>query len=246
MANPLDAGNTASLGSIVSGVAQSAALALLPELTFKGNSLETITHGIDGQLSYMMGMLMGLSDLLASMDMAHCKMPDYFLNETVFCACGDTPLAIPESRRQEGLPGAGLWCSGVLSFLDASNKPFVIYNPFTYAQLQNMAAGTDAYLACVSGKLYDPGTSNCDDLLPTVPEFQGVSVLTVLTACKSNCMKSQWDKAAYMTFNETVFKQELGRAPPDLKGLPTIVTDVGRCLCFTPRVFARVHGEDGS
>jgi hypothetical protein len=230
IANPLDAGSSGSIGGIVSGVAKSAALALLPELTFRGNSLETIMHGIDGQLSYMMGMLMGLSDLLASMDMAHCKMPDYFLNETVFCACGDTPFAIPESRRHEGLPGAGFWCTGVLSLLDASNKPFVIYNPFTYAQLQDMAAGTDAYLACVSSRLYDTGTSNCNDLLPNVPEFQGVSVLTVLTACKNNYMNSQWDKAAHMTFNETVFKQELGRAPPDLKGLPKFVADVGGCL----------------
>jgi hypothetical protein len=231
MANPSDSSNTGSVATIVTGVAKSAALALLPELTFGGNSLETIMHGIDGQLSYMMGMLMGLSDLLASMDMAHCKMPDYYLNETVYCACGDTPFAIPESRRQEGLTGAGFWCTGVLSLLDASNRPFVVYNPYTYGQLQNMAAGTDTYLSCVSNKLYNQATSNCDEFLPAVPEFQGVSVLTVLTACKSNYMNSQWDKAAYMIFNQTVFRQELGRAPPDLsKGFPTVIGEVGSCL----------------
>jgi hypothetical protein len=228
MSNPSDASNSGSVGKIVAGVAKSAALALLPELTFGGNSLETIMHSIDGQLSYMMGMLLALSDLLASMDMSHCKMPDYFLNETVFCACGDTPFAIPESRRQEGLAGAGFWCTGTLSLLDASNRPFIIYNPFTYGQLQVMAVGADAYLACVSGKLYGP-KSNCDSLMPKPPEFQGVSVLTVLTACKSNYMNSQWDKAAYMVFNETAFRQEIGEAPPDLSGLPAI-KNVGSCL----------------
>jgi hypothetical protein len=229
-ANPSDSSNSGSVGNIVTGVARSAALALIPELTFGANSLETIMHGIDGQLSYMMGMLMGLSDLLASMDMAHCKMPDYFLNETVFCACGDTPFAIPEIRRHEGLSGAGLWCTGTLSLLDASNQPFIVYNPFTYGQLQSMASGTDAYLSCVSSKLYDRGASNCEELLPAVAEFQGVSVLTVLTVCKSNYMNSQWDKAAHILFNETVFRKELGRAPPDLQGLPAVIGGVKSCL----------------
>lgn len=230
VSNPSDSSNSGSAGAVVTSVAKSAALALLPELTFGGNSLETIMHAIDGQLSYMMGILLGLSDLLASMDMPHCKMPDYFLNETVFCACGDSPFAIPEARRREGLEGAGLWCTGTLSLLDASNKPFVIYNPFTYLQLQTMAEGFDEYLACMSSKLYDPETSNCDRFVHTVPEFQGVSVLTVLTACKNNYMNSQWDKAAYILFNQTAFRQELGRAPPDLAGLPSTMKSVGTCL----------------
>ena len=230
VANPSDSGNSGSMGSIVSSAAKSAAVALLPELTFGGNSLETIMHGIDGQLSYAMGVLLGLSDLLISMDMPHCKMPDYFLNETVFCACGDTPFSIPESRRKEGLPGAGFWCTGTLSLLDSSNKPFIIYNPFTYWQLQEMAGGTDEYLACMSSKLYGQTPSSCDGLLRSVPEFQGVSVLTVLTACKNNYVNLQWDKAAYILFNETVFRQELGKAPPDLAGLPSDVKSVGTCL----------------
>ena len=230
VANPSDSSNSGSVGAVVTNVAKSAALALLPELTFGGNSLETIMHAIDGQLSYMMGILLGLSDLLASMDMPHCKMPDYFLNETVFCACGDSPFAIPESRRREGLEGAGLWCTGTLSMLDSSNKPFVIYNPFTYWQLQAMADGSDEYLACMSSKLYNPGTSDCERFIPKVPEFQGVSALTVLTACKNNYVNSQWDKAAYILFNQTVFRQEMGVPPPDLSWLPPVVKSAGNCL----------------
>lgn len=230
MDNPSDSSNSGAAAGVVAGVAKSAALALLPELTFGGNSLEAIIHGIDGTLSYMMGVLLGLSDLLISMDMAHCKMPDYFLNETVLCACDDAPFAIPERRRQEGLYGAGFWCTGTLSMLDSANKPFIIYNPFTYGQLQSMARGSDEYLACMSSRMYVQGSSDCASLLPTVPEFEGVSVLTVLTACKNNYMNSQWDKAAYVLFNQTVFRQELERAQPDLSGLPSVVKSVGVCL----------------
>ena len=230
MGNPSDGGNAGAAAGVVTSVANSAAIALLPELTFGGNSLETIIHAINGQLSYMMGVLLGLSDLLISMDMAHCKMPDYFLNETVLCACGDTPFAIPEPRRKEGVEGAGFWCTGTLSMLDASNRPFVIYNPFTYDQLQSMARGSDEYLACMSSKMYVQGSSDCSSLLPTVPEFEGVSVLSVLTACKNNYMNSQWDKAAYVLFNQSVFRQELEKAPPILTGLPPLVKRVGVCL----------------
>ena len=52
----------------------------------------------------------------------------------------------------------------------------------------------------------------------------------MLTACKNNYMNSQWDKAAYILFNETNFRQELGSAPPDLTGLPPAVRRVGVCL----------------
>ena len=57
-------------------------------------------------------------------------MPDYFLNKTVFCACNDTAFGIPSARALEGLAGAGLWCTGTLLLLDASNEPFVVYNPY--------------------------------------------------------------------------------------------------------------------
>ena len=104
--------------------------------------------------------------MVASLDMPHCKLPDYFLNETVRCACGDLPLAIASQRRTEGVREGALWCTGTLSLLDASNKPYIVYNPFTFAELQGMASTSDAYLACVSSRQYTGGGS-CDSHLPS-------------------------------------------------------------------------------
>ena len=163
------AANTQTTARIVAQVAQTTALALVPSLTFQSSSLESIMHLIDAAISFLMGVVSALADLVQSLDMAHCKMPDYFLNETVFCACNDTAFGIPPSRAQEGLAGVGLWCTGTLSLLDASNQPFVVYNPYTYAQLQALAAGSDAYLACMSSKTYLPGETDCNPPRTTAP-----------------------------------------------------------------------------
>jgi len=234
--NPIDAANSGSTARIVSQLIQSSATALLPQLTFMGLTLETLMHFIDGQLSYWMGIVYGVSDLLQSLDMAHCKLPDYFLNETMFCACGDTQFVIPAIRRSEKLQEIGLWCTGTLTMLDAVNQPFVIYNPFSYAELQSMALRTDAYLACMSGKSYggaDAG-GDCHSLRPSAPalETQGVSVLTVLTACRNNYMHKQWDRGAHVIFNRTLFKQ-IVNSKVDYPALPVsnpLLTSVGKCL----------------
>ena len=104
---------------------------------------QSTMHLIDAAVSFLMGAVSALADLVQSLDMAHCQMPDYFLrvNETVFCLCNDTPFGVPPSRAQEGLAGACLWCTGTLPLLDASNQPFVAYNlnPYTYPELQALA-----------------------------------------------------------------------------------------------------------
>lgn len=234
--NPQDAANSGSTASIVSQVIQSSANALLPQLTFRGFTLEPLMHFIDGKIAFWMGVVYGLSDVLQSLDMAHCKLPDYFLNDTVFCACGDTQYVIPELRRREGLEGVGLWCTGTLTMLDASNQPFVIYNPFSYAELQSLAVRADAYLACMSGKSYG-GTvdfGDCHSLLPSTPELekQGVSVLTVLTACRNNYMHKQWDRGAHILFNQTLFEKTVNSKVtyPSIPDNNELLTAVGKCL----------------
>ena len=231
LANPQDSDSAQSTGRIVTQVAQSSALAMLPSLTFRSSSLESIMHMLDGGLSYLMGVVSSLADLLASLDMTHCKMPDYFLNETVFCACGDIPYGVPLPRRREGLAGLGLWCTGTLSLLDAANRPYVVYNPYTYEQLQAYAEGADAYLACMSDKAYVRGQSDCR--APSAPalQAQGVSVLTVLTACKGNYAHLQWDAGAHVLFNRSLFGRAVsGVGYPALDGLPAVFHDVGACL----------------
>lgn len=234
--NPTDAANSGSTARIISQVIQSSATALLPQLSFMGLTLETMMHAIDGKITYWMGVVYGLSDVLQSLDMAHCKLPDYFLNDTMFCACGDTQFVIPEVRRSEGLSGVGLWCTGTLTMLDASNQPFVVYNPFSYAELQSLAFRSDAYLACMSGKSYGSAgsTGDCHSLLPSTPqlETQGVSVLTVLTACRNNYMHKQWDRGAHILFNQTLFEKVVSNKVvyPSIPVSNQLLVSVGKCL----------------
>ena len=232
-ANPADSSNNGAYGGIVSQVATSASMAILQGIAPQSQTLETLLHLIDAKISFFMGVVYGMADVLESMDLSHCKMPDSLLNETVFCACGDTPFQIPTSRRQEGLAQLGLWCTGTLSMLDAGNNPFVIYNPYTYFQLQAMASGSDAYLACMSGRTYVSGSSDCSSLLPSTPVLkgQGVSVLSVLSTCRNNYMKGQWDQAAHVLFNQSLFYTAVQNQPyPDIPASPSVVGDVGLCL----------------
>jgi hypothetical protein len=234
--NPTDASNAASVASVVSQVTTSTAMALLQNINVQGESLETIMHLIDADLSYWMGVVYGMSDMLQSLDMSHCKMPDHFLHETVFCACGDSPFGIPVSRRAEGLAGVGLWCTGTLTMLDAANAPFVIYNPYSFQRLQQLAVGTDAYLRCMSGRTYVPGDSgaDCHSLMPSDPALraQGVSVLSVLTTCKNNYMKKQWDQSAHVLFNSSLYDETVRGAayPRDAFVAGGVLSDVGACL----------------
>ena len=233
--NPADSSNAASTARIVGQIAQSSVMAALPQLTFQGQTLETLMHYLDGSISYFMGITFGLADFLESVDLSHCKLPDYFLNETVFCACGDTRFAIPAVRRSEGLAGVGLWCTGTLGMVDASNRQFVIYNPYSYSELQTLAASSDAYLACMSSKAYVAGKSgaDCAQLQPRTPvlQKQGVSVLSVLTKCKENYMHRQWDSAAHILFNSTLFAQQVRQVKlPTIPSQPAVLGQVGRCL----------------
>ena len=128
------------------------------------------------------------------------------------------------------MAGVGLWCTGTLSLLDASNQPFVVYNPYTYAELQVLAAGSDAYLECMSSKTYLPGETDCNPPTDNGPlQAQCVNVLTVLTACKANFLDSQWDQAAYILLNQSVFGQAVRAPYPDL-ALSASAQAVGACL----------------
>lgn len=227
-ANPTDASNARSTAQIVTQVAQTSAVAVLPSLTFRSSTLNSVMHMLDAQISYLMGILSALADMLASLDLAHCKMPDYFLNQTVLCACGDHAYDVHDDRRREGLAELALWCTGTLSLLDTSNRPYVVYNPYSYAQLQERAAGADAYLACMSSKTYLAGRTDCHPPADPVFQAQGVSVLTVLTACKNNYLNKQWDKGAGVLFNRSLFQLTVrGAAYPPL---PASTAMAAACL----------------
>ena len=104
-----------------------------------------------------------------------------------FCACGVASLVIPPARAAETWQDHAFWCSGTLSMLDGSNNQIVVYNPYSYAELQaKAAAGMAAYLQCASQSY------QCKPPTDPVFDFQGVTLLNVLIKCRENYVESRW------------------------------------------------------
>ena len=118
---------------------------------------------------------------------SQCNPPEHTIQDIAFCACGDASLVIPPARAAETWQDHAFWCSGTLSMLDGSNNQIVVYNPYSYAELQaKAAAGMAAYLQCASQSY------QCKP--PTDPafDFQGVTLLNVLIKCRENYVESRW------------------------------------------------------
>lgn len=183
--------NGASLGYKVGSMLQNAFNLLLIR------QIEPMLHMMDGGLAYLSGVLGAMGQLLMSQFAAKCNPPDVYLSDVVQCACGDTPLAIPAARAAETWRDYALWCSGTLVMVDGANNPFIVYNPYSYAQLQAKAVQMQAYVDCAS-KSYQCAP-------PSDPAFdiQGVSVLNVLVKCRENFVENRWDPGAYVLFDPT-------------------------------------------
>lgn len=179
------------LGTVVASLAASAADLLLVA------QIEPVLHYIDMGLSYMMGVLDSFAVLLMSQSMAKCNPPDFAIGNVVKCACGDRPLSVRAKARAQGIVQKAHWCSGVLSMLDGNGVPMYIYNPYTYAQVVEKAAGMQAYLDCIG-----EGTKGYSCVPPTDPVFQkqGVNALNVLVACRENYVNGRWDPAAFVLY----------------------------------------------
>jgi hypothetical protein len=192
---PLD--NKKSVGRNIGSFASNAIQTLLI------SAIEPFVHVIDAFLCYLIGVIHSLGDLIMSQNMAACNPPDFYLQDVVNCSCGDDRLQIQAARRSESIPGFGLWCSGVLSMTDSNNKPFFVYNPYSYAELQAMSSGLQAYVKCVSG-----GSNGYQCPLPEGPDGifrqQGVSLFNVLVKCRENYVKRRWDPAAYILYNRNM------------------------------------------
>lgn len=73
--------------------------------------------------------------------------------------------------------------------LGTDQNPIVVFNRFSYAQLQANLRGLDAYLECISGDgtgdfpSSSDRTESCDSIKPTIDEIeeQGVSSIAVLS-----------------------------------------------------------------
>lgn len=180
------------LASVVaSTMANSVQLLLIDEI-------EPVLHYMDTAIAYLIGLVQSFAALVVTQNMARCNPPDFSVAQVVRCACGDQPLGIQAARRKEGAGQFAHWCTGVLSMLDSNGQPMYVYNPYTYDQVQAMAAGMQAYLDCLG-----QGTAGYTCAPPSDPAFsgQGVNALNVLVACRENYAKRRWDPAAFVLYN---------------------------------------------
>lgn len=179
--------------------------------------IDPLLHIVDASLAYLTGVLGAFGQFLMSQFAAQCNPPDVYLSDVVKCACGDTPLAITPERARETYRDYALWCSGTLLMVDGSNNPFVVFNPYSYAELQEKARGMQAYMDCAS-KSY-----SCRPPSDPVFDVQGVSLLNVLVKCRENFVENQWDQGAYVLFDPKQAYRYRAKTtpviPPDTMGV---------------------------
>ena len=166
--------------------------------------LEYISHLLDALFTYVAGLVYTTQDLVYVADFKHCKLPDTTMKDVVTCACGDTPMQIPDSQANVGVYQSAFWCTGTLGMLERGGGSKIIFNPYTFQELRDVMEGKiTEYLACVSGQF--DRDANCWEREPVLPrlEQQGVSTLAVFNRCRSNYVYSQWDEAAALLFDYT-------------------------------------------
>ena len=185
--------------------------------------IEPFLHVMDGTLTYFIGLFGKFGEVMQAMDSQHCMLPDVTLKSTVRCACGDRALSIKSERRREKYDKFAYWCSGVLSIPDANNRMRMVWNPYSYEELQGVVGGQlDAYVAAAS---FDIMTT-----VPNSPVFaqQGVSMFSVLTRCRQNFINKQWDSAAFARYDAGVMERELKGGVNFVVG--SAGDGVGQCL----------------
>jgi hypothetical protein len=196
----------ATVGSIASNAAQ---LLLIQQI-------EPMLHFMDAMLAYTIGVVHALGVLVMSQNMARCNPPTFHLGDVLRCACDDHRLQIPDRARAQTAVDGALWCSGVLSMVDSNNKPYFVYNKFTYAQIQALNADLDAYATCVG-----TGTAGykCKLAVPPIEDGeqffrqQGVTVANVLVRCRENYARKQWDPYAFVLYNRE-YQAQIGKILP--------------------------------
>lgn len=186
--------------------------------------IEPYIHLLDAFMAYFQGWFRSVAILIMAQNMAQCNPPEHLLKDIATCACGDTPLTI--SNKQESFLDYAHWCSGTLGMVDGVNNPFVIFNPYSYQELQFAASGMQDYLDCASSSY------KCTP--PTLPEFdfQGVTLLNVLIKCRENYAKKQWDPMAYVLYDKSKWGLFKTRIP--LTFSPSDPYGIKSCLVQNP------------
>lgn len=74
--------------------------------------METLKHPVDAAFTWTIGVLTGIQDVIQTIDMANCKLPDFYMRDVFTCSCGDVPYRIPPDRASETYREGAFWCSG--------------------------------------------------------------------------------------------------------------------------------------
>lgn len=185
-------------------------------MSYRLSALEPLKHTLDAFLTWMIGVVSGVQDVTATLDMAHCRLPDFYMQDVFQCACNDTAYSIPRNRAEEDYTKGAFWCSGTLNMLGTDQNPIVVFNPYSYYELQSRLSGLDEYLKCLSQFGSDDASARqatgetCESIRPYVDklEEQGVSSIAVLTRCKANYAALQWDEGTAVLFqSDEVFER---------------------------------------
>ena len=186
--------------------------------------LEPALHMWDGAMTYVTGVLGSFANLLQTLDLQQCLLPDVTLKSAMQCACGDKALSILPARRVEGVEARAYWCSGTLSLIDADNRVRIVWNPYSYQEVRDRLAGRlQSYLDCTGG------STSCAPPNDAVFAGQGVNIVQVLTRCRQNYVNKQWDPAAFVQYDQDALDRafpEPGAGPP----AGEIGDGVGACL----------------
>jgi hypothetical protein len=195
---------TTTYGNIVDFVGSAVNFAVL-------QSIDPIIHAVDAGITYILGNIHTMAVLIMASYPDLCNPPDFFLTETIQCACDDYRLSIPKIRSEAAFNEYPLWCTGTLGMIDSSNSPVIVFNPYTYAELQAKATGLQSFVACLSQNY------NCEGPYDSFFEAQGVTLTNVLVKCRENYEKKQWDPKAFAFFDirETGFSMEKNYHFPD-------------------------------
>lgn len=181
MNTPSEIGNLDSFGEVAGTLVASLSN------TAVAAYLEVLKHPVDAFFTWSIGVVTGIQDVIQTVDMAHCKLPDFYMKDVFRCSCGDSEFKIPDNRAEETYTEGAFWCSGTLNMLGYDQNPVVIFNPLSYRQLQSRLVGLDTYLECISGAgtgdMPSGQDSSCEQYRPSVQvlEEQGVSSIAVLT-----------------------------------------------------------------
>jgi hypothetical protein len=187
--------------------------------------LEPALHVWDGAMTYASGVLGSLANLLQTLDLQQCLLPDVTLKSAMQCACGDAALRIVPRRRAEGLAERAYWCSGTLSLIDADNRGRIVWNPYSYEEVQARLAGRlAAYLECAQGSV------SCAPPNDEAFAVQGVNIVQVLTRCRQNYVNKQWDPAAFVQYDQEALDRAFGQYDQAAPAVGDAGDGVGACL----------------